>query len=33
MDIADYNKVYLRFSATVGAGTPVLELAKKCLMG
>jgi homoserine dehydrogenase len=32
-ELADYNKVYLRFSGTVGGGTPVLELAKKCLMG
>ena len=33
VELADYNKVYLRFSGTVGAGTPVLELAKKCLLG
>ncbi len=33
MELADYNKVYLRFSGTVGGGTPVLELAKKCLAG
>ncbi len=32
-ELADYNKVYLRFSGTVGAGTPVLDLAKKCLIG
>jgi homoserine dehydrogenase len=32
-ELADYNKVCLRFSGTVGAGTPVLELAKKCLSG
>jgi len=32
-ELADYNNVYLRFSGTVGAGTPVLEFAKKCLMG
>jgi len=32
-ELASYNKVYLRFSGTVGAGTPVLELAKKCLLG
>jgi homoserine dehydrogenase len=32
-ELANYNKVYLRFSGTVGAGTPVLELAKKCLLG
>ena len=33
IELADYNKVYLRFSGTVGAGTPVLEVAKKCLLG
>lgn len=33
MELADYNKVYLRFSGTVGGGTPVLELAKNCLAG
>jgi len=32
-ELADYNRVYLRFSGTVGAGTPVLDLAKKCLLG
>ncbi len=32
-ELADYNKVYLRFSGTVGGGTPVLEFAKKCLQG
>ena len=32
-ELADYNKVFLRFSGTVGGGTPVLELAKKCLAG
>ncbi len=32
-ELADYNKVYLRFSGTVGGGTPVLEFAKKCLAG
>jgi len=32
-ELADYNKVYLKFSGTVGAGTPVLDLAKKCLLG
>ena len=32
-ELADYNRVYLRFSGTVGGGTPVLELAKKCLAG
>ena len=33
MELADYNRVYLRFSGTVGGGTPILELAKKCLLG
>lgn len=33
IDLAEYNKVFLRFSGTVGGGTPVLELAKKCLAG
>ena len=32
-ELANYNKVYLRFSGTVGAGTPVLEFAKNCLQG
>jgi homoserine dehydrogenase len=32
-ELADYNKVYLKFSGTVGGGTPVLDLAKKCLLG
>jgi homoserine dehydrogenase len=32
-ELATYNKVHLRFSGTVGGGTPVLELAKKCLAG
>jgi len=32
-ELADYNKVCLRFSGTVGGGTPVLDLAKRCLMG
>jgi homoserine dehydrogenase len=32
-ELADYNNVYLRFSATVGGGTPMLEFAKKCLVG
>ncbi|MEM2842986.1 MAG: homoserine dehydrogenase [Candidatus Bathyarchaeia archaeon] len=33
MDLANYNKVFLKFSGTVGGGTPVLDLAKKCLIG
>jgi homoserine dehydrogenase len=32
-ELAEYNKVYLRFSGTVGGGTPVLDLAKRCLVG
>jgi len=32
-ELAEYNKVYLRFSGTVGAGTPILGLAKRCLLG
>jgi len=32
-ELAEYNGVHLRFSGTVGAGTPVLDLAKKCLLG
>ncbi len=32
-ELADHNNVHLRFSGTVGGGTPVLEFAKKCLMG
>lgn len=32
-ELANYNNVYLRFSGTVGAGTPVLEFAKNCLQG
>ena len=32
-ELADYNNVYLRFSGTVGAGTPFLEFAKNCLQG
>jgi homoserine dehydrogenase len=31
--LAEYNKVHLRFSGTVGGGTPVLDLAKRCLLG
>lgn len=32
-ELAEYNKVYLRFSGTVGGGTPILDLAKRCLQG
>ncbi len=33
IELADYNNVMLRFSGTVGGGTPVLEFAKHCLKG
>jgi len=33
MDLANYNKVFLRFSGAVGGGTPILDLAKKCIIG
>lgn len=32
-ELAEFNNVYLRFSGTVGGGTPVLEFAKRCLDG
>jgi homoserine dehydrogenase len=32
-ELADYNNVYLRFSGTVGGGTPMLDFAKRCLAG
>jgi homoserine dehydrogenase len=32
-ELADHNNVYLRFSGTVGGGTPILEFAKRCLAG
>ncbi|MDG6223755.1 MAG: homoserine dehydrogenase [Candidatus Bathyarchaeota archaeon] len=32
-ELAEFNNVQLRFSGTVGAGTPVLEFAKNCLQG
>jgi homoserine dehydrogenase len=32
-ELAEYNKVYFRFSGTVGGGTPMLEFAKRCLAG
>lgn len=32
-ELAEHNKVYFRFSGAVGAGTPILEFAKKCLYG
>jgi homoserine dehydrogenase len=32
-ELADFNNVFLRFSGTVGGGTPMLEFAKRCLSG
>jgi homoserine dehydrogenase len=32
-ELAVYNRVQLRFGGAVGAGTPILEFAKKCLLG
>ncbi|MCW4006842.1 MAG: homoserine dehydrogenase [Candidatus Bathyarchaeota archaeon] len=32
-ELADHNNVFLKFSGTVGGGTPVLDFAKKCLVG
>ncbi len=32
-ELALYNRVQLRFGGSVGAGTPILEFAKKCLLG
>jgi homoserine dehydrogenase len=32
-ELADHNEVFLRFSGTVGGGTPMLEFAKRCLAG
>jgi len=33
MEMASYNKVLLKFSGTVGGGTPILDFAKKCFNG
>jgi homoserine dehydrogenase len=33
LELAEYNKVLLRFSGTVGGGTPILDLGRKCLKG
>ncbi|MCJ7608931.1 homoserine dehydrogenase [Candidatus Bathyarchaeota archaeon] len=33
MELADYRNVALRFSGTVGAGTPILDFGRKCLLG
>ncbi|MBI4258656.1 MAG: homoserine dehydrogenase [Thaumarchaeota archaeon] len=32
MELADHNNVELRFSGTVGGGTPILEFGKRCLV-
>ncbi|MEM2904217.1 MAG: homoserine dehydrogenase [Candidatus Bathyarchaeia archaeon] len=32
-ELAAFNKVQLRFSGTVGGGTPILDFAKRCLQG
>ncbi|MEM2103304.1 MAG: homoserine dehydrogenase [Candidatus Bathyarchaeia archaeon] len=32
-ELAEHNKVHFRFSASVGASTPFLEFAKRCLFG
>ncbi|MCX8191193.1 MAG: homoserine dehydrogenase, partial [Nitrososphaerales archaeon] len=32
-ELAEHNGVQLRFSGTVGGGTPILQFAKKCLRG
>jgi len=33
MEMASYNNVLLKFSGSVGGGTPILDFAKKCLSG
>jgi len=33
LELARYQKVHLRFSGTVGGGTPILDFAKNCLTG
>jgi len=33
MELAEYKNVALRFSGTVGAGMPILDFGKKCLLG
>ncbi|MCS7140638.1 MAG: homoserine dehydrogenase [Candidatus Nitrosocaldus sp.] len=33
LELAEYNGVMLRFSGTVGGGTPILEFARHCLKG
>lgn len=33
IELAEHNRVFLKFSGTVGGGTPILNFAKKCLKG
>jgi len=33
MEMASYNNVLLKFSGTVGGGTPILDFARKCFNG
>ncbi|MEM4264398.1 MAG: homoserine dehydrogenase [Thermoplasmata archaeon] len=33
LELAEHNRVQLKFSGTVGGGTPMLDLAKKCMDG
>ena len=33
VELAEHNRVALKFSGTVGGGTPMLDLAKKCMDG
>lgn len=33
LELAEYNEVLLRFSGTVGGGTPILDIGRKCLVG
>lgn len=33
LELAAYNGVSLRFSGAVGGGTPILDLARKCILG
>jgi homoserine dehydrogenase len=33
IELSEYNNAMLRFSGTVGGGTPILEFAKHCLKG
>jgi len=33
LELAEHNRVSIKFSGTVGGGTPMLDLAKKCMDG